>query len=171
MNETIRLLPDPPARLLKLDLYRRAQAVDFLRRMARAIEEGEVAADAVVVVTSWGDVHDVTWAGYQTFPILGAATQSAHDAYWSAVSGRKYDPDEAALRRLANRQYRDQEIARKLAEKPWACACGDRFRTERGRDAHIRRPSGWRWGKREHGVAQVQAPVPLAVVVEDAAGE
>jgi hypothetical protein len=161
------VLPDAPARLVKVDLVRRAQAVDFLRTIARAIEEGSIAADAVVIVTSWGDVHDVTWSGYQSAAVLSAATGAAHDAYWAAQTGREYDPDYAAYLRLANRQLRAEEVAKAQAEKPWVCECGDRFRTERGRDAHVRNPPRWRW-KKTHGPAQDQPPTLLEAVDEDA---
>jgi hypothetical protein len=160
---SIRLIPDPPARLVQRDLVARARAVDFLRRIAREIEEGEIAADAVLIVTSWGDVHDVTWEGYTLASILSAAASSAFDAYWARAYGREYDPDERAYQRLAERLYRAREAEAKRAAKPWVCSCGDRFATERGREAHIRRPGRW-FSNKGHAPAVETEPTRLRAV-------
>jgi hypothetical protein len=168
MNDQLYALPPLTLRLVKNDLRRRAAVVDYLRGLAREIEEGEVAAEAALVVVSFGDVHEVfIGPGYYAWPVLSAAASSTMDAFWAALNGREYDATKKALERQATRQYHAKELAAALAAKPFVCACGDRFKTERGRDMHVKRPGGRRWfsnNTKHHAAVDAEEPVRLRVV-------
>lgn len=150
-----------PTALVVLQLRARAAVVDYLRVLARFVEEGEINADAVVAVLTVGDVHYPYYVGYRTRDRLHEAMEAIRQAIYSPT----VTPEGHASNRAAYRQAQRDEKEKHEREFPHVCKCHQRFRTERGLAMHIARPGRYDRRLDAHAVAEVLAPQPIVLRV------